>query len=317
MSIRGVDVASFQGIPGQWKGAAGNIDFAAVKFTELGVTGTRYVNPDAAADWAWLKQQGKARIAYLFAHPATSAAATVELFAFELGRLGFGAGDVIAIDLETADGEPPSRVATWTAQVAELLAGTLDRIPVLYTFLDFAESGNCAGLGHLPLWIADPSRAPGHPRVPAPWSKWAIHQYAITGGIDRDVADYSTAAAMTAALGKQEVDMPLTKADAHKVWNTDGTVASPTGDKANPFWSAAHVLTDVDEQARAIRKQVTALTALVSSQSGLDTDAIIAGVLKGLDPEQLAASIATSLGPDVGQQVLAALEAALASAQGT
>lgn len=311
--IRGVDVASFQGLPGQWKGAAGNIDFAAVKFTELGTDGSRYVNPDAAADWAWLKQQGHARIAYLFGHPATSAAATVELFAFEVGKLGIADGDMIAIDLETADGTSPGHVASWAGQVAELLAGTLIRIPLLYTFLDFALAGNCAGLGHLPLWIADPSSPAGHPRVPAPWSKWVIHQYAITGGIDRDVAGFATAAAMAAALGKQEVDMPITKADVKTMWTTDGIVASPTGGKDNPFWTPASVLTDVDEQARAIRKQVTALTALVSKQSGLDTDAIIAGVLQGLDPEQLASAIATTLGPLEGQALVAALQAALAS----
>jgi len=314
MTIRGVDVASFQGLPGQWKAAAGNIDFAAVKVTELQPAGTRYVNPDAAADWAFLGQQGHARIAYLFAHPTASAAATAEFFASELGQLGYTDRDIICIDLETADGQAPGHVASWTAQLAELLAGTLDRNPLLYTFLNFAQAGNCAGLGHLPLWIADPSSPAGHPRVPAPWPEWVIHQYAITGGIDRDQGNYPTAAAMTAALGRQETDMPLTRADAKTVWTTDGIVASPTGSKANPFWSPASVLTDVDEQARAIRKQVTALTALVSSQAGLDTDAIITGVLKGLAPDQLAAQIAAALGPDVGQQVLAALQAALASA---
>jgi hypothetical protein len=38
--------------------------------------------------------------------------------------------------------------------------------------------------------------------VPAPWGKWAIHQYSISGNIDRDVTSWTTRTAMTAALGK-------------------------------------------------------------------------------------------------------------------
>lgn len=109
-------------------------------------------------------------------------------------------------------------------------------------------------------------------------------------------------------------DMPLTKDDAKTVWTTDGIVASPTGVKANPFWSPAHVLTDVDEQIRAVRKQITATNALLQQQAGLDTDAIIAGVLEGLDPEQLAGAIATALGPLEGQALVTALQQALAKA---
>jgi hypothetical protein len=69
--------------------------------------------------------------------------------------------------------------------------------------VDFAQEGNCAGLGRYPLWIADPSSTKGHPRVPGPWKTWAIHQYDISGAIDRDVAKYATETAMFDALGKK------------------------------------------------------------------------------------------------------------------
>jgi hypothetical protein len=78
----------------------------------------------------------------------------------------------------------------------------LHRMPVVYTFLSFAESGNTASLGKYPLWIADPSSPEGSPRVPPPWKTWAMHQYDISGSIDRDVANYSTLPAMQKALGK-------------------------------------------------------------------------------------------------------------------
>jgi hypothetical protein len=48
----GVDVAVFQGEPSTWASQAGDIDWAAVKLTELEPKNVRYVNPDAAADWS-------------------------------------------------------------------------------------------------------------------------------------------------------------------------------------------------------------------------------------------------------------------------
>ena len=81
-------MSSCRGVPGAWRGAAGNISWAAVKLTELEPGGTRYVNPDAAADWTWLRRNGKYRIAYVFGHPSVSAAETVDYFLAELGKLG-------------------------------------------------------------------------------------------------------------------------------------------------------------------------------------------------------------------------------------
>jgi lysozyme len=215
-TIRGVDVASFQGLPGQWAAAAGAIDFGAVKLTELQPGGTRYVNPDAAADWAYLGAQGKARIAYLFGHPSTSAATTVSFFVSELAKLGVEDADMIAIDLETANGLTAAKVALWTADVAGLLRLQLSRTPLLYTYLSFAQAGNCAGLGHLPLWISDPSSPAGKPRIPAPWTSWHLHQHGITGAIDRDVARYPTIAAMRADLGKPAPKPPPPSGDPMK-----------------------------------------------------------------------------------------------------
>lgn len=202
MSLPGVDLASFQGLPANWRAAAGAIAFAAVKITEHKTDGSTYLNPDAAADWAFLGEQGKSRIGYTFGHPGSSAANTAASFAAAIGHLGLRDGDGVALDLEVTDGRSPASVAAWAREVTAELTRTLGRPVVLYTFLSFAESGNCAGLGHLPLWIADPSSPAGRPRVPAPWKSWVIHQHSISGAIDRDLAGYPTIAAMQAALGK-------------------------------------------------------------------------------------------------------------------
>lgn len=208
----GVDVSSFQGSPGQWAAEAGAIRWAGVKLTELQPSGTRYVNPDAAADWAYLQEHELGRIAYLFAHPATAPADTVRFFAGELNSLGLADDDAIAVDLEVADGIGPAAVDAWALDVTRRLHATFGRVPLLYTYLSFAEAGNCASLGHLPLWMSDPSSPAGHPRIPKPWTAFAIHQHATGGAIDRDLAAYPTMAAMRAALGKPpppEEDMKL------------------------------------------------------------------------------------------------------------
>lgn len=200
--LAGVDVSSFQGIPAQWKAAAGNISWAAVKFTELQPDGNRYVNPDAAADWEYLRQQDMIRVAYMFGHPSRGAAESVDLFAQVLGALRLDDGDAIALDLEVADGLGPAAVSAWARSVMGILYAAYDRPPLLYTFRSFPISGNCAGLGGYPLWISDPDHPAGHPAVPAPWKTYALHQYGITGAIDRDFAAYPSLAAMRAALGR-------------------------------------------------------------------------------------------------------------------
>jgi lysozyme len=217
--VLGVDVSSFQGAPASWAKNAGAIQWAAVKVTELQPPGTapvRYTNPDAGADWAYLKQQGLVRVAYLFGHPSVNAAATVSFFAEQLDALGVEDGDAVALDHEVTDGLGPAAVSAWAVSVLADLRQTFGRTPLIYTFLSFAADGNCAGLGSYPLWMSDPSSAAGHPRVPAPWKTWALHQYATSGNIDRDVSSYATPAAMRAALGKG-APTPKTRKDPEMI----------------------------------------------------------------------------------------------------
>jgi Glycosyl hydrolases family 25 len=221
--IEGVDVASFQGSPGSWTSAAGNIVWAAVKLTELEANGTKYVNPDAKADMDWLKSNNKARIAYLFGHPSVNATDTVDFFLSEFNDIGLLDTDAVALDLETTDGLSAQQVAAWGVEVQSQLHTRLGRRPLLYTFIDFAKQGNCAGLGDYPLWIADPSNPAGHPVVPAPWKTWAIHQYATTANIDRDVANYASQSALVDALGKPK---PPPESDVTSLGGNSSAIAA-------------------------------------------------------------------------------------------
>ncbi len=199
--IQGVDVSSYQGPPSSWVGAAGDIQWVAVKLTEFGPGSIRYVNPDAPADWAYVAEKKLGRIGYMFAHPSASPAESVAFFVSEIKALGLRDSDGVMLDLEVTDGLGPGQVNAWAAEVMADLHRSLNRMPILYTFISFAEAGNTASLGKYPLWIADPSSPQGKPFVPPPWTTWTIHQYSISGPIDRDVAKFATVAAMEEAFG--------------------------------------------------------------------------------------------------------------------
>jgi GH25 family lysozyme M1 (1,4-beta-N-acetylmuramidase) len=227
--LNGVDVSSFQGPPGDWVGLAGAFDFAVVKISEVdppshaGGPLQFFPNPDAAADWAYLKAHGKARIAYMFARPSVSPASSAGYFISQLTPLGIEDTDGIALDLEVTDNLRPAAVSNWAQAVLAELRSTFGRVPLLYTFLDFAQEGNCAGLGGYPLWISETSRPAGDPIVPAPWHTWMIHQYSTGAGkLDHDVANVATVAQLQAALGKippppppvrKEIEMILVQVD--------------------------------------------------------------------------------------------------------
>lgn len=213
--LHGVDLASFQGSPDHWSAIAGPISWAAVKLTEYKPDGSRYVNPTAAADLAFLSLHGKGRIFYLFGHPASSAANTAAFFASEAKAHGLTATDGICLDHEVTDGKRPADVAAWACDVASQLRELLHREPLIYSFLSFAEEGNCAGLGRYPLWIADPSSPMGRPRVPEPWRDWAIHQHVTGGPIDRDVTSWASLDAMQAAVGSVNPGPAHRKAVSH------------------------------------------------------------------------------------------------------
>jgi len=179
------------------------LSFAILKATE----GTGFRDPLFPAAWEALKQLGLARGTYHFAHPSGEPDAEAAFFLAYVRENGLLDADVLALDLEVTDGLPPEQVAGWARRFCSRVSSASGRRPLVYTFISFAVAGNCAGLGRYPLWIADPSSTPGSPRVPGPWTTWAVHQYGQQG-IDLDVANYPDAAAMTRALGRPRPSPP-------------------------------------------------------------------------------------------------------------
>lgn len=174
MLLRGSDISHYQSsIPSG--------DFCILKATE----GLDYVDPSFAGWWKTLGQRGTLRGAYHFAHPDNSPTAEADHF-LKVVRPVLRPGDWVVLDHEKP-GSSPAHDAAWARAWCAHVEAAVGYSPVVYSFLSFAREGRCAGLGDRPLWIADPSAPVGHPRVPAPWHSWVMHQYSETGGIDHDV----------------------------------------------------------------------------------------------------------------------------------
>jgi Glycosyl hydrolases family 25 len=202
--IKGIDLASWQGAPGEWKNdqASHGIYWAGVKFTEVSPGGV-YQNPDAKADWDFLYEHDLGRIAYLFAHPAAGVAATVAAFRTMTSALGLLPADGVAVDLEVSDGMSPAAVASWAREVLAELEAVYGRRIILYANDGFIEGGFCEGLENYLLWVAAVT-TPGLPYVPPPFADWFAHQFSLAPPVDQDVAHFSTLSAMRAAMGSPQ-----------------------------------------------------------------------------------------------------------------
>ena len=174
--LSGCDISAYQtSIP------AGK-DFEILKATE----GLTYDDAPFRARWATLAETGTLRGAYHFARTGNDPVAEADHFLRVVQAAGLRPGDLLVLDHETR-GSSPSHDAAWALRWCVLVESVTKVRPLVYTYLSFAQEGRCAGLGRYPLWIADPSRPAGDPRVPTPWSSWVLHQYSETGGIDHDV----------------------------------------------------------------------------------------------------------------------------------
>lgn len=173
--LRGTDISHYQSsIP--------DGDFCILKATE----GAGNTDSTFAARWRTLAARGVLRGAYHFGHPSADAVAQADRFLSVVRAAGLKPGDILVLDHEDADGTSAAHCSSWARAWCARVQAEAGYKPVVYTFLSFANEGRCAGLGGYPLWMADPSRPAGQPRVPAPWKDWVLHQYGEPGGVDVD-----------------------------------------------------------------------------------------------------------------------------------
>lgn len=190
--IRGVDVSNWQGV---FDWPAYKLAFGFAKATEA----TSFVDVQFARNWQMMHARGLVRGAYHFGHPGNNPVTEARHFLSTVRAHGLHDGDLLSLDLETADDQSAAHVAAWARSWCSYVADQTGRKPIVYTFISFARGGQCAGLGSYPLWIAAPSYDAGRPPMPlGPWASWAVHQYSDSP-VDKDVSHLT--AAQLRALG--------------------------------------------------------------------------------------------------------------------
>lgn len=193
--IKGIDVASYQPETFPTTG----LDFVFVKATE----GTTYVNTKAGRQVATARTAGLALGLYHFLHGGDVKAQA----AYFVDRAPSLEGDMLVCDWET----PPAasgRAATcaekdaFLREVKRLRPG--HRVG-LYCNLDYWKRRDTTSQAGDFLWIADPDAPAGHPRIE---HRWRFHQYSVSGGFDRNVADFESRAALRKWCGYPTVKPP-------------------------------------------------------------------------------------------------------------
>ena len=186
-SAQGMDVADFQG-QYNWAAAKKNIPdlaFGVYRLTQgLGASGTVSPDPDAAWNHAQIAAQGLHRGAYHFLDPHLGGEPQAAYFVAEHAKLGTTPADMFWLDNETAGASPEETAACATAFMTELAKLVPHNPRGVYTFIDFARQGNCAGLEDDPLWLAYPSATA--PVSPPPWHRWTFWQWGTRTGTDAD-----------------------------------------------------------------------------------------------------------------------------------
>ena len=179
------DISAWNGVPDI---GSLDCDIVAIKATE----GTGYKSPSFQADWINAKNAHKGRMAYHLLHPSLSGLAQSRFFLDTVKNSGLEDGDCLCIDHEETDGLDANAVSSCAIAFRTAVQSEAHCSLVVYTYESFATAGNCEGLGDSPLWIADPSQLPKHPKVPSPWKDWMFHQYGERKGIDEDLCNFDS-----------------------------------------------------------------------------------------------------------------------------
>jgi GH25 family lysozyme M1 (1,4-beta-N-acetylmuramidase) len=190
-SAQGLDVSNFQGrFP--WKAQSG-LAFGIYRLTQgLGGPGMNSPDPQAAWNHAQIAAGGLIRGAYHFLDPRLGGEKQAAYFVAQHASLGTLPADMLWLDNESANGESPAAVAACARAFMAELKTLLPRNPAgVYTFIDFAREGYCAGLGGYPLWLAYPDATA--PAAPPPWAAWTFWQWGSRDGTDADAFNGDTA----------------------------------------------------------------------------------------------------------------------------
>lgn len=207
--IHGIDVSAYQ--PDTYSIAG--LDFVIVKATE----GLSYTNPLLASQTKRARDAGLVVGFYHYPHMANDPVTEANRF---LAKAPLQPGDIIVFDWEGYDtankGVTKARQLAYRDAWLKYVKGKMPSYRVgMYCNTDYwlnvDKTSNCGDF----LWIATggkPARQPGIDYA------WTFHQYSTAGGIDHDVANFDSRAALAAWAGStQEDDVALTTDDINKI----------------------------------------------------------------------------------------------------
>jgi hypothetical protein len=183
MTVKGIDIASYQSATYATEGLA----FVVVKCTE----GTDYVNPKYTAQVAHARAESLVVGHYHFVRPGNMAAQLAHF----LAHADIRPGDFVGFDWEDT-GVSGADKDTWIKAAQGKQPG--QRV-ILYCNRDFWLNRDHTSFCGDGLWIADPDVTAGHPRVQ---HAWTFHQYSSSGGIDHDLGNFASKAALQAWAAK-------------------------------------------------------------------------------------------------------------------
>jgi GH25 family lysozyme M1 (1,4-beta-N-acetylmuramidase) len=193
-SAQGLDVSDFQG-RFNWQNAQKSIPdlcFGTYRMTQ-GLGGPGMVSPDPDAAWNH-DQIGKLGLrggAYHFLDPLLDGTEQAQYFVAEHEKIGLASSGMLFLDHETAGSSPAATAKVAADFMAELVALRPDNPRGVYTYIDFAKEGYCAGLEPYPLWLAYPAAAA--PAPPMPWARWTFWQWGTRTGVDADAFNGTSA----------------------------------------------------------------------------------------------------------------------------
>lgn len=140
-----------------------------------------------------LRRLGLWAAAYHFMDPALDGGEQAAYFVDEYRKIDMRDTDGGWLDNETAKAGISAHQTSLVAQA--FMTEKRKLVPYqpggVYTFIDFAKYGYCAGLEHEALWLAFP--AAKAPMTPMPWTHWTFWQYGNRDGVDADAFNGDTA----------------------------------------------------------------------------------------------------------------------------
>ncbi|HWQ74699.1 MAG TPA: GH25 family lysozyme [Syntrophomonas sp.] len=177
MTMKGIDISSYQPSVDFTKVAAAGIEVVYIKATE----GTGYTNPYLKTHAA-AAQAASLKVGFYHYMTPKSAANAVEQAKYFINTINGLAYDCkLTLDLEVTGNLDKATLNTVAKAFLEQVAALTETTPVLYSYTSFIKTYLTKDLTTYPLWVAD--YRSGAPGVNSVWTDWIGWQYSSTGAV--------------------------------------------------------------------------------------------------------------------------------------